>query len=96
MIGLYFFLGLVEFSCMSRVHDLLLDAYIYICFFHKVVLICFLLGVAPVTQWVKSQTAVAWVAVEVWVQSPPQCSGLKDLALPQLWHRLQLQVRFSP
>ena len=24
------------------------------------------------------------VAVEVWVQSPARCSGLKDLALPQL------------
>ena len=29
-------------------------------------------------QWVKNLTAVAQVAVEAQVQSPAQCSGLKD------------------
>ena len=47
-------------------------------------------------QWVKNLTAVAWVTVEVQVQSPAHCSGLKDLALPQLWHRWQLQLKFNP
>ena len=35
-------------------------------------------------QWVKSMTAAAQVAVEVWVQSLAWCTGLKDLVLPQL------------
>ena len=39
-------------------------------------------------QWVKNLTAAAQAAVEVQVQSPAQRSGLKDLALLQLWHRL--------
>ena len=30
------------------------------------------------------------------VRPPAQHSGLKDLALPQLWHRLQLQLRSDP
>ena len=30
-------------------------------------------------------TAVAWVAVEAWVRSPAQYSGLRDVALLQLW-----------
>ena len=34
-------------------------------------------------QWVKNLTAAIWVAVEVWVRSPAQCSGLKDPAMPQ-------------
>ena len=33
-------------------------------------------------QWVKDPTAVAGRAAEGQVQSPAQCSGLKDLALP--------------
>ena len=32
-------------------------------------------------QWVKNPTAAAQVAVEVWVQSLAQCSGLKCIAL---------------
>ena len=36
-------------------------------------------------QWVKNSTAVTQFAVEVWVQPLAQDSGLKDLALPQLW-----------
>ena len=30
-------------------------------------------------QWVKNLTAVARVAVELWVRSPAWCSQLKDL-----------------
>ena len=41
-------------------------------------------------QWVKNLTAVGWVTMEAWVQSLAQCSGLKDLALLQLW------LRFNP
>ena len=33
----------------------------------------------PPWQWFKKQTAVAWLAAEVQVQSLAQCSGLKDL-----------------
>ena len=47
-------------------------------------------------QWVKNLTAVAQVALEAQVQSPAQHGELKDLALPQLWHRLQLRLRFNP
>ena len=46
-------------------------------------------------QWVKTLTAGAWVAEEVWVQPPAQHLGLKDPALPQLCDRPQLQLRFS-
>ena len=45
--------------------------------------------------WVKNPTAVAQVAAELWVRSPAQHSGLKDLALLQLQHRSQLQLRFN-
>ena len=44
-------------------------------------------GVPAIAQSVKSPTAVAQVAVEVQFHSPAQCSGLKDVALPQLWLR---------
>ena len=47
-------------------------------------------------QRVKNPTAVARLAVEVWVQSPAWCRELKDPALLQLWHRSQLRLRFSP
>ena len=40
-------------------------------------------------QWVKNFSAPAQVAAEMWVPSPAQHSGLKDLAL-QLW------LRFNP
>ena len=33
-------------------------------------------------QLVKIPTAASWVAVEAQVQSPAQCSGLKDPVLP--------------
>lgn len=36
-------------------------------------------------QWVKNPTAVAQVAVGAQFRSPDQHSGLKDLALLQLW-----------
>ena len=42
----------------------------------------------PLAQWVRTPTAVAWVATEVRFPSLPWCSGLKEPALPQLWHRL--------
>ena len=47
-------------------------------------------------QWVKNLTAAAQVAVELQVQSPAQHSGLKDLVIPQLQHRLQLWLGFNP
>ena len=47
-------------------------------------------------QRVKNPTAAALVAAEPWVHPPAWRSGLKDLVLPQLWHRLQLQLRVSP
>ena len=40
--------------------------------------------------WAKNLTAMAQVVAEAGVQSLAQCSGLKDLVLPQLQHRLQL------
>ena len=46
-------------------------------------------------QWVKSLTAVAQVALEVWVQSPALHSGLKDLVLLQLQYSSQLQLGFN-
>ena len=54
------------------------------------------MGVPTVMQWVKNLTAVALVTAKAQVVSLAQCSGLKDLALPQLWHRLLLWLRFSP
>ena len=42
-------------------------------------------------QLVKNLTAAAWAAAEAWVPYPAWCSGLNDL-----WHRSQLQLRFSP
>ena len=53
------------------------------------------MGVPAMAQLVKNLTAEAWVAEAVWVRSPDQLSGLKDLALPLLWCRLQLQLRFQ-
>ena len=47
-------------------------------------------------QWVKTPTVAAWVPVEEQVRSLPGHSGLKDLALLQLQHRTQLQLRFNP
>ena len=47
-------------------------------------------------QWVKNLTALVQVTEEVQVQSPAWNSGLKDPVLLQLWHRLQLQLRFNP
>ena len=35
-------------------------------------------------QWVENPTAVAQVTVQVQVQSPARCSGLKGLELPHL------------
>ena len=47
-------------------------------------------GVPAMVQRVKHLTSVAWLAAEVLVQSPAQCSGLENLALLQVW------LRFSP
>ena len=46
--------------------------------------------------WVKNLTAAAWADAEAQVRSPAQCTGLKDLVLLQLHHRLQLRLEFSP
>ena len=45
-------------------------------------------AVLAMAQWIKNLTAVAWVVAGA------GRTGLKDPALLQLWHRLQL--RFSP
>ena len=42
-------------------------------------------------QWVKNPTVATLVSVEV-----PKHSVLKDSALPQLWCRSQLRLRFNP
>ena len=47
-------------------------------------------------QWVKNPTTVVQVAMEAQVRSLAWYSELKDPALPQLWCRLQLQLRLSP
>ena len=47
-------------------------------------------------QWVKNLTAAAWVAAVMPVPSPAQHTGLKDLALLELWRKSQLQVGFNP
>ena len=52
--------------------------------------------VSAVAQRGKNLTAAARVTAEVWVQSLARHSGLKDLALPQLWHRSQLRLGFNP
>ena len=47
-------------------------------------------------QWVKNLIAVAWVTVEVQVQSLAWWSGLKDPVLLQLWYNLKLWLGFNP
>lgn len=47
------------------------------------------------TQWIMNPAAVAHVAVEVQVPGQGWHSELKDLALPHLWHSLQLWLRFN-
>ena len=53
-------------------------------------------GVPAVAQWVKNLTIAAQVAVEVWVRSLAQRSGLRYPALLWVWHRPQLCLRFKP
>ena len=48
-------------------------------------------GSPAVAKWVKNLTAV----VEVQVQFPAWCLGLRDPALLQLWHRSQLWLTFN-
>ena len=45
--------------------------------------------------WVKNLSTAAQVCVEAWVPSQVQCSGLKDPALPRLWHRWQLKAQIQ-
>ena len=52
--------------------------------------------VPTVRQSVRYLTEEAQVTVKVWVTSQVLFSEVKDLALPQLWHRFQLQLGFSP
>ena len=47
-------------------------------------------------QWVNNLTALAWVTVEVQVQTLAWYNGLEDHVLPHLWHNLELWVRFNP
>ena len=47
-------------------------------------------------QGVKNLTAAVQVAANVQVQSPAGSRRLKHLALPLLWCRSQLWLRFSP
>ena len=47
-------------------------------------------------QKVKNMPAAAWAAAEAGFDPWPGAVGLKDLALPQLQRRLQLQLIFSP
>ena len=53
-------------------------------------------GVPSMAQWVRNPTAVAQAAVEMRVPSPTPHDGLKEPVLPQLWHRSQLWLRFTP
>ena len=53
-------------------------------------------GVPTGAEWVNNPTVAAPVSAEVWVCSFAQPSGLKGLALLQLWRRSQLQLGFSP
>ena len=53
-------------------------------------------GVPAMVQWVNNLTTAARVAAEGQVPSPARCSALKDLVLPQLGCRSQLQLRFNP
>ena len=47
--------------------------------------------VPAMVQWVE-----AWVTVEVQIRSLAQHREVRDPALPHLWHRSQLQLRFNP
>lgn len=53
-------------------------------------------GAPAMAQWLKNPTALAGVSMEVRVQFLARCNGLKDLALPQFWHRSQLRLGFDP
>lgn len=54
------------------------------------------LGVSVVVPWAKNLTVEAWITAEAWVQLPAQHSWLKDPAMLQVQHGLQLQCGFSP
>ena len=64
---------------------------------HRVLLaVLSITTVLLITSWSSHCGAVAQVAVEAQVRSLAQHSGLKDLALPRLQCKSQLQLRFSP
>ena len=45
------------------------------------------IGVPAVVQWVKNMTVMSQVTLEAQVQSQAGQRGLKNLALPHLWHK---------
>ena len=53
-------------------------------------------GFPTVAQLVMNPTAAAQVSMEAWIPSSAQCSRLKDLALLQLQHKLQLKFTCHP
>ena len=53
-------------------------------------------GIPTVVQQAKNVTVVAWVTLEVQVQSLAWHSRLKNPELPQLQRRSQLRLGFSP
>ena len=55
----------------------------------------YLQEVPTVVEWVKNPTTAAQMAAELWVQSLAWSSGLKDLALPQLWLIQSLAQKLS-
>ena len=66
------------------------------CIYKRLYIKMLSLAVPTVMQWVKNSTAAAEVTAEVQAGSSAWLSGLKDPALLQLLHRLQLQLRFNP
>ena len=49
-------------------------------------------GVPSVAQWVKNLIAASEITLEARIWSLAWRSGLKNLVLPQLWHRLQIII----
>ena len=52
--------------------------------------------IPTVVQWANNLTAATGIVAKVQVQSLAWFSGLKDLTLPQLWHRSHLWLKFNP
>ena len=53
-------------------------------------------GSSPVMQWVKETRLQRLRLLQRHGFNPQQTQWVKDQALPQLWHRLQLPLEFSP